>query len=279
MSGSRGWSWFTAVKYAVYAWLTVNLGLFLFEDLGSWSHVKATDLALADVVGVFAQTIDTTAWVALLLLFELETAVISDEKLTRRVERILHVARFGCGALIVYAFFGYFTKAAGLFDFVPLAGMDACRLGDGFTAMVRLDGYEPILPSNCGAFAGLLLTLPGTTVVATLADHALASRLAWLDVINAGAWIVVVVLLEIDVRITEHHRHARRWQAVSRGLKVLLYGVLFVAALLWGLAGTWLDFLDASLWLFAFFCIELNVFAWARDVSPARDITAGVPAG
>lgn len=276
---SLPWSWFTGVKYVVYAWLVLNLGLFLAEDTGSWRHLNAAGLTPMETVGVFAQTLDTAAWVILLLLFELETSILSDDRLTRRTEYILHAARFCCAGLIVYAFTGYLTKAAGLLAFVPVGGADACSLGDGFSAMVRLDGYEAILPANCAAFAGALLALPGTTVVATLADHAFTSRLAWLDVINAGAWIAVVAMLEIDVRITEHHRRARRWRNASRWLKALLYGVLFIAALLWGLAGTWLDFFDASLWLVAFFCIELNVFAWARQVSPGRETTAGLAAG
>jgi hypothetical protein len=273
------WSWFTVLKYAVYAVLVINLVLFWFEDLGSFRQMDTGALSLSDLLGIFAQTLDTAAWVVLLLLFELETAVLADEALTPRVERSLHVARFICAGAIVYAFFGYLTKALGLADFVTLDALDACALAPGFEAMVRLDGYEPVTAANCAAFVSPLLTLPGTTLLATLQDHLMATRLAWLDVINAGAWILIVVMLEVDVRVTEHHRQPFTWQRLSRAFKGMLYTVLFVAAVLWGLAGTWLDFVDASLWLFAFFCIELNVFAWAQETAPRSIITSGAATG
>jgi len=273
------WSWFTVVKYAVYLLLLSNLVQFFFEDLGSLRQMDAAALSLADYVSVFAVTLDTAAWVVMLLLFELETAVIADEYFTRRIERFLHVTRFLCAGAIVYAFYGYLTKALGFGDFVPLDVAGACALAPGYEAMVDLDGYEPLNAANCASFVGPLLTLPGSTMFATVQDHLYATRLAWLDVINAGAWIIILMMLEVDVRVTEHHRRLAHWQPLSRASKGVLYTVLFVAAILWGLAGAALDFVDASLWLFAFFCIELNVFAWAREVAPRAGITSGASAG
>ena len=55
------WSWFTWVKCVVYAWLIANLDLFFLEDLGSWRHQEVANLSLTQVVGVFAQTLDTGA--------------------------------------------------------------------------------------------------------------------------------------------------------------------------------------------------------------------------
>ena len=104
-------------------------------------------------------------------------------------------------------------------------------------------------------------------VLAAPAGLVAAQRLALVDVINSGAWILVVVLLEIDVRVLT------RWDEISRfavhswkSVKVVLYTTLIVAAIFWGFKGNFLDFWDAALWLFAFVFIELNVFEWQQEI-------------
>jgi hypothetical protein len=52
---------------------------------------------------------------------------------------------------------------------------------------------------------------------------------------------------------------------ISYAMKVILYFVLFVAAIYWGINGDFVDFWDAFLWLLAFFFIELNVVEWRQD--------------
>lgn len=76
-----------------------------------------------------------------------------------------------------------------------------------------------------------------------------------LDLWNAWTWIAITALLELDVRIGAEPARVLRSAA-----KALLYGTLFVCVLLWALAGELLDAWDASLWIFCFFVIELNVF-------------------
>ena len=56
-----------------------------------------------------------------------------------------------------------------------------------------------------------------------------------------------------------------RLVSINKFVKFILYGVLFAAAAYWGVAGDFLDFWDAALWLFAFIFIELNVFQWQRE--------------
>ena len=54
-------------------------------------------------------------------------------------------------------------------------------------------------------------------------------------------------------------------------LKILLYVVLFAAAVYWGFEGEFLDFWDAILWLFAFFVIERNVASWREETDSVAD--------
>ena len=47
--------------------------------------------------------------------------------------------------------------------------------------------------------------------------------------------------------------------------KLILYSLLFLAAIYWGFEGDFVDFWDAFLWLVAFVFIELNVFEWHQE--------------
>ena len=60
---------------------------------------------------------------------------------------------------------------------------------------------------------------------------------------------------------------------VSKGVKVILYSILLLAAIYWGIKGDFLDFWDAFLWLVAFVFIEMNIFEWHQETSQ-REVSA-----
>jgi len=74
----------------------------------------------------------------------------------------------------------------------------------------------------------------------------------WLDAINLGLWVAVVILLEFNVRA----EHARPW---FMAITFMLYAGLAVLVVAWAWRGEWFDAYDALLWLIAFFTIEINV--------------------
>ena len=77
--------WFSVFKYLVYAALVANVALFFKEDWEAASHVFQDGVRFAQIIEGFAPSIDTAAWVILLLLFELETCQLSDEVLKRPI--------------------------------------------------------------------------------------------------------------------------------------------------------------------------------------------------
>ena len=113
--------------------------------------------------------------------------------------------------------------------------------------------------------------LQGFDIVASADVLQSARWLAWTDVINSGDWILVCLLLEIEVRLQLRGQLSDQIMGVTKYIKFVLYGVLFAAAAYWGVAGDFLDFWDAALWLFAFIFIELNVFEWQSETSQAPD--------
>jgi hypothetical protein len=145
--------------------------------------------------------------------------------------------------------------------------------------LVDLDKYAPLSMQNCAAFAAgaCVLTAFHRRCAGRAARRALAG-LGRRD--QRGAWILVVVVLEVEVRLQLRGRLTDTLFGGMRYLKYALYSLLFLAAIYWGVKGDFLDVWDASLWLFAFIFIELNVFDWQREThgGSARAGAASTPA-
>jgi hypothetical protein len=95
LSMPRGETVFRAFKYAIYCLLAWNLFLFFQEDFAASANTFGDTVTWRNVVEAYSATIDTAAWVVLLLLFELETAVIPDEKLKGKLtDRMLYSGKY-----------------------------------------------------------------------------------------------------------------------------------------------------------------------------------------
>ena len=260
---------FRLFKYVVYALLTANVFIFFAEEHAAAQLQFSSGLALADLIEAYAATIDTGAWVILLLMFELETSVLSDEQFTRPVVAGMHTTRLLCYAFIVYAFYGYienlsFATAAVAAPDLP----DLCSLvSDNWSYAVDLDEYELLTQSNCATMsgAGAFYQFPGMQAIVDGNGLTEIIRLSWVDVINSGVWLLVVLILEIDVRLQERQKLQGLVLKLSNTSKFVLYSLLLLAAIYWGIKGDFVDFWDAFLWLVAFVFIELNIFEWRQE--------------
>lgn len=265
----------TAVKYLTYLLLLGNVFFFLGEETRSLEHTFSGSMSIGQFVQVFAATIDTTAWVVLLLLFELETSVLDDSKIRGGLKLTLHGVRMLCGAAIVWAFTGYIAELITLYKITPLAEWNGCeRLAEGWSLLLRLDEYAALDAANCAAVSEAALRISDFQIIADPETLRKTRFLAWTDVINAAAWILVVVVLEIEVRLQLRGSLTDAVVDGTRYLKYCLYSTLFIAAVYWGFEGKFLDFWDASLWLFAFIFIELNVFDWQRETQEPTKLVA-----
>ena len=258
--------WFQLLKYSIYALLMLNTWLFLQEELTSLDHLFADGINSELLIQAFSATIDTAAWVVLLLMFELETYVLPDEKIRGGVKWGLHGLRAFCYLFIFYACWGYISEMLYYYEAVPAALADACGLaGQDWSILMDLDDFVDLDTDTCTALNGELWQV-GAGQVVTDFDKLQSTRwLAWTDVINSATWILVVLVLEADVRLQLRGAYTGRLLLASKISKVVLYGILFAAAVYWGFEGDFLDFWDAFLWLFAFFFIEQNLFAWQQE--------------
>jgi hypothetical protein len=261
-------SLFAIFKYSIYALLCLNAFLFFEEEFFASAITYGDGLASSQVVEAFAATIDTTAWIVLLLVFELQTSVIRDETLVGVRKWTLRAVSGLCYALILYSFWGYVAKLYTLSSgFAPFPVSDVCNLAGGSASLAMgLDEYVPLGAANCQTIAGAhLYRLGAQPVYADAASVSALLRLCWVDVINAAAWLGVVVVLEADVWQQKRDALSEHYLWSSRVCKAILYGALLAAGIYWGFLGDFVDFWDAALWLVAFVFIEMNFFEWRSE--------------
>lgn len=260
-------------KYLVYTALAINVYLFFREEWLASDVIFAKGINLDTIIEAFSSTIDTAAWLVLLILFELETYVIDDDKLVGFTKRALHTVRGLCYIIILYAFYGYLTKIGLLAQFNPLQITDLCSFEQGWKYMETLNVYNEITAKSCQVISAShseFYLHQNYPVVASLGSLNDVKMLAWVDVINSAAWISVVLMLEIDVRMQLKHASAGVWQRFSPFIKITVYSILLICAIYWGVTGNFIEFWDAFLWLVAFVLIEMNMFEWQKEIAQKK---------
>jgi len=111
---------YSSFKYTVYALLAFNIVLFFQEELLATEQTFSQGINLVDIIQGFAATIDTAAWVLLLLLFELETSVLADDTLRKTNVKVTFISlRVFSYGFIGYAFYGYFNKMLLTYNISP----------------------------------------------------------------------------------------------------------------------------------------------------------------
>lgn len=264
---------FRFFKYLIYALLTYNAVLFFGEDVLASAETFGDNITWRNVIEAYSATFDTAAWIVLLLLFELETAVLPDYVLKGGLKWVLKGLAALAYFFIIYSFYGYCVKYGVVTNVVPFNIADVCSLvGTDFTWVAGLDDYLPLDQTVCTAMNGQpLLQIAGTEIIGTTAALQEATRLAIVDVVNASDWLVIVFLLEVEVYLQLKDRLTDRMMNALKYVKGFLYAILFICAAYWGVKGSFLDFWDAFLWLLAFVFIELNIFQWHSETEEERN--------
>ena len=87
---------FQFFKYTIYFLLFINIFYWLREDYLASGHIYRDGIAWQQIVNAFAQGVDSLTWLILLLTFELETSIISDENLKKGWKWVLNAVAITC---------------------------------------------------------------------------------------------------------------------------------------------------------------------------------------
>jgi hypothetical protein len=260
---------FQVFKYAIYTLIVVNIIYFLREEYLAAGTRFQEGLSWDQLTDAFSQFTDSFGWFILLMVLELETYVISDEKLKGGLKWTLNAVSGVCYFFIVLAFLGYWSHMQTVFDFGPTPVPSACSfIGTGAPYAEDLYEFVPLDVGNCSGVTAPLYRHAALNIIADEDKYIELEELAITDVVNAGAWILIVVVLWIDIFLQlrgELTDKLYRWNGYG---KIVLYGTLIVACVYWASLGDFMGFWDALLWILAFFFIELNLFQW-HEAAPA----------
>lgn len=260
-------SWFQFFKYLIYSLLSFDVYLFFVEEFSATSFRFAKGLDLSEIIVAYSGTIDTAAWVILLIVFELETYVIDDDKLKGSLKWFLNIISLLSYSIIVYSFYAYIQKYLWSVSIHEINNTkDICSY-IGQSWLIELDHFVEITNENCNSIttSTQLYGIPEQNIITDLESLKLTKNLALTDVLNSAAWLLVVLVLEVDVWLQLKHKLKGGIFLVNKIIKFTAYTLLLLAAIYWGYTGQFLDFWDAFLWIVAFLFIEMNLFKWQEE--------------
>ena len=267
---------FRIFKIAIFLILMINLLYYLFEDVTLYLYL-APGSTLSDRVEAFAVTIDYVAWMVLIVLFEMETSAQARDLFTGRRKWVIAGLTAACYVSLVYAAYGYGTALADSYKYEPIES--ACYYANTNFAYLSPDARpNELTHENCGEFAGKrIFKSPTENVIATEANLLALKKLSWVDVFNANAWLLVVLLFQIEVSLEQAKKLTRRRLVIAMIWKGAAYLVLLCCAIYWTIYSAFIDWWDAWLWLLAFILIDLNMLG--LDESQNQTASNGVLVG
>lgn len=257
------------VKWAVYSLLIINWGFYVFEDLERTVHTLNADSSVLEWTRGFATTIDVSAWLILLLMFELETYILEDQDWKGWLPKTVHGIRLACFVMIAHTVYAYGVT---VIEYRPTVTVNSatslCDMsGKGVSFVYNLE-YTQIDERNCAALSNeSQFYYVGTDpVVSTTAGLNLERDLAWADLIEIVTWLLILLSIEAVVRLQERRITGGTLVSAANGLKIFLYLILFGLAIYWASLSHWLYTWDTFVWIAGFAAIEMNISEWRDEL-------------
>lgn len=267
-----------SVKWVVYSLLLVNFVLYIVRDWSAASHILTEASRLMDWLRVYATTGDYAAWLILIMLFELETYILSDEAFTPLVSTLMRGIRLICYLSILHTVYAYGVNVwQSYYQVQPVPEIsDLCQVVDSDLAFVNNQKYVDVDADNCaqlGTGEAYFLLDKGEVIV----DRENLEReawLAWLDLAEAIAWLIILVMVESIIRLQDRGITSSAFITGGNYVKLASYGLIIVIAIHWSMTGLYLYAWDEALWIGGFAAIEMNISDWRAALEDSRNTAA-----
>lgn len=263
-------------KWTVYSLLVVNFGLYIVEDVVQATHTLHRESTLLNWTGAFATSTAVLAWFMLLASLELETYAIDDAAWTSRLEKLIHGIRIISFLIIAHFIFALLDWAIKIGKDRPVPAVSSlCELVDRDLSWSTNLDYVTLDSDNCDTLSqeSQFFQMAEDPVVTDQAGLNLARQLAWGDVLEIFAWMVIILCMELMVRLQGRGVTEGRLMSTLRGTKYTFYAVLFGLGFWWASLGHWLYLWDTFLWIAGFGAIEMNLRLWREEIRSQRAIS------
>lgn len=268
------------IKIVVYSLLLINFVQYILNDITVARHTMHDGWQWHDWTAAFATTLDEAAWFLLLMLFELETYLLSDEAFTRARIRLMQVLRVICILFIGHTILSYGNALLELSRSVALVETELCELAGRGLSFARNLEYRDIDAGNCASIAvsGPLYQFNQGQLITDAAGLRVEWELAWADFLEVLLWVVILLFIELMVRLQEKGVTSGPLLQTARISKAVLYALLWGIAAYWAYRGHWMFAWDEALWILGFIAIGMNLSEW-RDEIEGQAETAARPSG
>ena len=259
------------IKLIVYSLLLINFALYIRDDWVIASFTMRNGGTFIDWTRAFATTIDESAWIVLLILFELETYILSDKPRSRPKAVLMHGTRIICYVSLAHTLYAYGIYVYELSGVTPIANITKlCQLVGSDVSYAYNLLYTELEAANClklsSASQFFYIDPPQFIIVSDGPGLVVERQLAWVDLMEAATWLLILFTIEAVVWLQDRGIFGG---AMIHGLnlaKYLLYGLLWLPIAYWIFRGHIMFAWDEIVWIAGFVAIEMNVVQWRQEI-------------
>ena len=263
------------LKLVIYILLLINFVLYIIDDIRIASYTLQEDASFLDWTQSFATTIDESAWLILLFLFELETYMLSDEAWSKSLfTRFMYFIRACCYIFLMHSVYAFSVIYYDLLNVQQLQNItNLCELIPLDMTFVRNLSYTTIDSLNCRELSNqsvFYFTEPNL-VVSDMSGLQLERNLALVDLLEILVWLLILFSIEAMVWLQDRAITQGKLISLIKVSKYFLYGMLWSMAAYWTYLGHYYFAWDEAVWIVGFISIEMNVSQWKEEIEREKE--------
>jgi len=263
------------LKLVIYILLLINFVLYIIDDIRIASYTLQEDASFLDWTQSFATTIDESAWLILLFLFELETYMLSDEAWSKSLfTRFMYFIRACCYIFLMHSVYAFSVIYYDLMNVQQLQNItNLCELVPLDMTFVRNLSYTTIDSLNCHELSNqsvFYFTEPNL-VVSDKSGLQLERNLALVDLLEILVWLLILFTIEAMVWLQDRAITQGKLISLIKVSKYFLYGMLWSMAAYWTYLGHYYFAWDEAVWIVGFISIEMNVSQWKDEIEREKE--------
>jgi hypothetical protein len=256
------------IKLVVYTLLLVNFGHYLLNDLEQTRHTYHSGWQWHDWTASFATSLDELAWFLLLFLLELETYLLSDDAFTRARVMWMNILRVVCYLAIAHTVIAFSDYLVDLMRAPHYTGTTLCEFANQGLSFTRNLVYWELDARNCASLSAdtQFYIFSQGQAISDAVGMQIEMELAWADVIEVIAWLLILLMIELQIKLQDRGFSNGAMLFWARNVKRLFYVLLWLIAAYWAYRGHWIFTWDEAMWILGFMAIGMNLSDWRQEI-------------
>ncbi len=263
------------IKLVVYSLITVNFSVYVVDDWVAAQHELTDTSGLLDYIYMYTTSLSVFAWLALLLIFEVETYWLEDDFDNPPVEILVTAVKVVLLAMILQASVAFTVAVIEGDNVTAIEGVDnICELVSEDYSFYRNLEYTELTTETCRSITndGSFYLYPDGQVITDGAGLEEDRILRAVDLIENISWLLIIALVQVAVVMQNrgiYQGAAITW--VTRG-KLLGYAGIVGCSVVWISKGHYIYAWDEFLWIAGFTILEKNLSQWRAEMAETAEL-------